>query len=81
MDLEADIRKALFGLIDIMLNLIDNVWMRLHHIKIQSGGHTDENNITASNFKLYARHIPRIAIPNQNAFSQFVNISSVRSFI
>ena len=46
MDLEADIRKALFGLIDIMLHLIDNVWMKKFHIKIQSGGPSDENSIT-----------------------------------
>ncbi len=46
MDLEADIREVLFGLIDIMLHLIDNVWRTMLHIKIQSGGHTDENNIT-----------------------------------
>jgi hypothetical protein len=25
---------------------IDNVWMRIHPIKIQSGGHSDENDIT-----------------------------------
>ena len=46
MEPEADTREVLFGLIEIMLNLIDNVWMRIHHIKIQSGGHTDENDIT-----------------------------------
>ena len=46
MDLEADIRKVLFGLIDIMLHLIDNVWMKKFHIKIQKRGPTDENDIT-----------------------------------
>ena len=46
MDLEADIRKVLFGLIDIMLHLTDNVWMKKFHIKIQSGGPSDENSIT-----------------------------------
>ena len=46
MEPEAGTREVQFGLIEIMLNLIDNVWMRLHHIKIQSGGHTDENSIT-----------------------------------
>ena len=46
MDLEADIRKVLFGLIDIILHLTDNVWRTMLHIKIQSGGHTDENSIT-----------------------------------
>jgi hypothetical protein len=46
MELEVDTREVLFGLIEIMLNLIDNVWTRIHHIKIQRRGHTDENNIT-----------------------------------
>ena len=46
MEPEADTREVLGGLIEIMLYLIDNVWMRLHHIKIQSGGLGDENDIT-----------------------------------
>ena len=40
------IPEVLFGLIEIVIDLIDNVWMRIFHIKIQSGGHSDENNIT-----------------------------------
>ena len=40
------IREVLSGLIEITLALIDNVWMRIFHIKIQNGGPTDENNIT-----------------------------------
>jgi hypothetical protein len=46
MDLEPDIKKVLFGLIDIMLHHIDNVWRTKVHIKIQNGGHSDENDIT-----------------------------------
>ena len=40
------IPEVLFGLIEIVIDLIDNVWMRIFHIKIQSGGPTDENDIT-----------------------------------
>ena len=46
MEPEADTNEVLFGLIDIMLHLIDNVWMKKFHIKIQNGGHSDENSIT-----------------------------------
>ena len=45
MDLEADIRKVLFGLIDIMLHLIDNVWKIQFHIKIQRRGPMDRIKI------------------------------------
>ena len=40
------IPEVLGGLIEIVIDLIDNVWMRIFHIKIQSGGPGDENNIT-----------------------------------
>jgi len=41
MEPEVDTREVLGGLIEIMLNLIDNVWMRIHHIKIKKKDHTD----------------------------------------
>jgi hypothetical protein len=46
MEPEVDTREVQFGLIEIMLNLIDNVWMRIRRIKIKNGGHSDENDIT-----------------------------------
>ena len=46
MEPEAGTREVQFGLIEIMLNLIDNVWRKNLHIKIQRRGHTDENDIT-----------------------------------
>ena len=40
------IREVLGGLIEIMLDPFDNVWRKNLHIKIQSGGPSDENDIT-----------------------------------
>ena len=39
-------REVLGGLIKITIDPFDNVWRMNLHIKIQSGGHSDENNIT-----------------------------------
>jgi len=40
-----DTREVLFGLIDIMLHPIDNVWMKKFHIKIQKRGPLDRIKI------------------------------------
>ena len=46
MEPEADTREVLGCLIEIILHLTDNVWKKKYHIMIQSGGPTDENDIT-----------------------------------